>query len=483
MKRRYKIDYDQRVDCFAAIRHVESDLIYGDLNNIKNPYISYIIPVYKRADLLKETLDSVLGQIEVSFAWDIVVVDNEAGGENDTERLIRKIDNPRILYYRNRENIGVDGNYNRCIELARGEWVAMLHGDDLIMNDHLSEMARLIKETEHKDKKIAYVCQRYKDFSNVGRVRIDRPLESKVNNELIWLLTQDFSSGKLLRQYQIDGVLTGYFAALPSFGTMMKREVMLAEGGFNENLGICEDVITPYKLAKKYGVYLAPKVMGYHRFDENESTKLSTIIKIYDSMTDFREYMYSKIIITKIWAMLARDIHNKDLQNYCIGLSRFSERKLTSNELNDVFPVRQIREIAKKIYGYLLRRYRKLRGIKQYNAEYMIEAMFMFQETDFLAKAKNDKIVLVYGAGKVAKKLVGILQKKYKFARIIACAVSDINDAHSQIEGIRVLYIDDVKCDKTKTTVITATKLWEYQIEMNKKLAELGYNKIVNLLQ
>ena len=139
MKKRWNIDYDLCENNFDKIRNVNCKLILGTPND--KAFISYVIPVYKRADLLEKTLYSVLNQQKVDFEWNIVIVDNEAGEVNDTQRLIEKISSDKIVYYRNEENIGVDGNYNRCIEIAKSPWVAMIHGDDLIMDDHLKKLS------------------------------------------------------------------------------------------------------------------------------------------------------------------------------------------------------------------------------------------------------------------------------------------------------------------------------------------------------
>ena len=144
--KRLHINYNETSNHFEKIKNVRTDLIYGDPGYIETPWFSYIIPVFKRPDLLRQTLKSVLDQEAVDFFWDIVIVDNETEPNNPTEKLIREIDDKRILYYRNQENIGPGGNYNRCIETARGKWVAMLHGDDLIMKDHLQLMGEYIRK-------------------------------------------------------------------------------------------------------------------------------------------------------------------------------------------------------------------------------------------------------------------------------------------------------------------------------------------------
>lgn len=482
MKKRYKTDYDKQTDCFACISGIGTDLIYGDLSFVKNPFISYIIPVYKRADLLEKTLDSVLRQNEVDFEWDIVVVDNEAGGENDTERLIRRLNHPRILYYRNRENIGVDGNYNRCIETARGQWVAMLHGDDLIINDHLYEMGKLIcsKDVRNKHYPLAYICQRYLEFSDDSEIQLDRTLAQQVNKKLSVEFQQRFSKKDIVRERQAKGIITGYYAAVPSFGTIMNREIMIEEGGFDRELGICEDVVTPYKLAKKYGVYVASKITGYYRFNNNESMKRETILKIYDAMVDFREYMYSKNILSRIWGCLARDLLNKNLRNYCIGLSRFSDRKMVADDFDDIYIPQETKGVRLFLFNIVMKFY----NLKGNAAGYrdMIESLVELQHKKINeAVDRGDKIVL-FGAGSVSKVVILFLKRRYRKIQIIGCVVSNPVDAHGKVKGIPVRCIDEIERTYEGITVITATEIWQYQSEMNTTLEKNGFKSVINLL-
>lgn len=482
MKKRYKTDYDKQTDCFACISGIGTDLIYGDLSFVKNPFISYIIPVYKRADLLEKTLDSVLRQIEVDFEWDIVVVDNEAGGENDTERLIRRLNHPRILYYRNRENIGVDGNYNRCIETARGQWVAMLHGDDLIINDHLYEMGKLIcsKDVRNKRYPLAYICQRYLEFSDDEEIRLDRAEAGKMNKKFSIAFQNKYMKRKVMRETQGKGILTGYYAAVPSFGTIMNREIMMKEGGFNKDLGICEDIVTPYKLAGKYGVYMAPQVMGYYRFNNNESMKRETILKIYAAMVDFREYMYSKNILARIWGCIARDLLNKNLRNYCIGLSRFSDKKMKTNDCDDIYKPKDTKGIKLFLFTIIMGFY----NIKEHSVGYreMVESLVEIQDERIKAAVGRGDKIFIFGAGGVSKVIIPFLKRRYKKINIIGCAVSNAADAHGNMKGIPILCIEDIDCKQAGVTFITATEIWQYQSEMNATLEGKGLKSVINLL-
>ena len=130
-----------------AFESVQSILLYKPKNEIENPFISIFIPTYKRYELFKRCLKSVLSQSFVSFDWDIVVVDNEPynGTSNAVEEHIRSLNCDRLLYYRNKTCLDVSDNFNRGIWLAKAPWVMMVHDDDLILPNTLFRMGNSIK--------------------------------------------------------------------------------------------------------------------------------------------------------------------------------------------------------------------------------------------------------------------------------------------------------------------------------------------------
>lgn len=467
--KRLRINYDENRNCFADIRGIASDLIVGDPERIKNPWISYIIPVYKRADLLKETLESVLAQKKVRFHWDIVVVDNEAGGENDTEKLIRKINSPRILYYRNRENLGPDGNYNRCIELARGKYLAMIHGDDLIMNDHLRMMGAFIRKKEKGIKPLAYISPGYADFNNIDKIYLDRK-DFRIRVKAY--------RGHLKRFTQTDAVITGFSVGLPSFGTIMNREVMIATGGFNENLGICEDVITPYKLMRKYRVYSTPEIMGYHRFEGNESIKPKTIFRICESMCDFREYMFSRNVLTRAWGSIARTPFYDLMVEYCSYLSGFTDHRLKKSDFAYIYPTRKpMAAYQKAIFEIVMKTYCILTGSVTY--EEGIESGIKELIDDIREKNPDNKGLIIFGAGRAGKTAERILKKKYGI-NTDYFAVSDINHSDSSLDNIPVKDIGELT-EYRDRLVLIATSVPEFFDEMKTTLTDNGFRNYIAL--
>lgn len=474
MSRIWKVDYEEKVDNFAKYSNIKSILISGKPNS--NAFISYVIPVYKRADLLEKTLDSVLNQQDVDFEWNIVIVDNEAGEINDTQRLIEKINSDKIVYYRNEKNIGVDGNYNRCIELAKSKWVAMIHGDDLIMDDHLKCNAEYISYIEQMNngRELAYICQPYVDFSDEESISLNRNSSGKYR----CMLSEVYNDGYPQRQPRLFGIMSGYYATLPSFGTIMNRGVMIKTGGFSETLGICEDVITPFRIAKDYDVYMAPIYMGFHRFDRNESMKEETILKIYAAMVEFREYMYTTVWWGRIWGFVARDRLNEGLRNYCVGQSRFCGNVIPIDKFDKIYAVKSSK-IRKAIFEYIWNRFvakHNLRNNKSY-----IESYYNTCKGQIESSLYNNKKLLVYGAGMAAKELIPLLIKDYGKDKIAGCAVTEMGSV-KKIAGIKVYELNEYITRAADLTVITATVEWEYQNQMNRLLKDKKFDTVINLL-
>ena len=98
------------------------------------PRVSVCVPVYNGAEYLGASIASVLAQTWTDFR--LLVVDNCS--TDATPDVVRSFSDPRIVYHRNRENLGLVGNFNRCLDLADGELVCIWHDDDVMLPDNLA---------------------------------------------------------------------------------------------------------------------------------------------------------------------------------------------------------------------------------------------------------------------------------------------------------------------------------------------------------
>lgn len=100
--------------------------------------VSICIPTYNGARYLEACLDSVLSQTYRDI--EILVVDD--GSTDSTFEILEHYaaSDQRIRLRRNNNNLGLVGNWNRCIELARGEWIKFAFQDDLLAPTCLEKM-------------------------------------------------------------------------------------------------------------------------------------------------------------------------------------------------------------------------------------------------------------------------------------------------------------------------------------------------------
>ena len=102
------------------------------------PKVSVLVPVYRTdPDVLRETIASVLGQTMGDF--ELIVLDDCPS--DSRAGVVRGFGDPRIVYEANERNLGITPSRNRLIDMARGEYLAVLDHDDVCRADRLEKEA------------------------------------------------------------------------------------------------------------------------------------------------------------------------------------------------------------------------------------------------------------------------------------------------------------------------------------------------------
>lgn len=93
--------------------------------------LSIAIPTYNGAKTIRETLDSIVSQLEDGV--EIVVSDNAS--TDGTAEIIFEYQSmyPVIRYFRNDENLGVDRNFDLAVQRAAGKYVWLFGDDDKLL--------------------------------------------------------------------------------------------------------------------------------------------------------------------------------------------------------------------------------------------------------------------------------------------------------------------------------------------------------------
>ena len=104
--------------------------------------ISVAVPVYNTDPrMLREMLDSLSAQTLENFE---AVLYDGASTRADTRAVLDEIQDPRFRVIHAEENRGISGNTNAAVELAKGEFVALVDHDDLLAPDALWRAAKII---------------------------------------------------------------------------------------------------------------------------------------------------------------------------------------------------------------------------------------------------------------------------------------------------------------------------------------------------
>ncbi|MCU1398723.1 MAG: glycosyl transferase [Acidimicrobiales bacterium] len=100
------------------------------------PRITFAIPYYSNPGYLLEAIESVRAQTVAD--WEIVVADD--AGPDPAEALVAALGDDRIRYVRHPMNLGLAGNWNACLHLARAPLVTLLHADDRLHPEYAADV-------------------------------------------------------------------------------------------------------------------------------------------------------------------------------------------------------------------------------------------------------------------------------------------------------------------------------------------------------
>lgn len=105
----------------------------------KRPWVSFCMTTYKRPDFLRKQIQTLQQQTFNDFA--VIISDNDP--EGSAEPVVKEINDPRVSYYRNEENLGMVKSFNRSLAKAETEYVVMITDDDPVYPTMLETLYNL----------------------------------------------------------------------------------------------------------------------------------------------------------------------------------------------------------------------------------------------------------------------------------------------------------------------------------------------------
>lgn len=163
---------------------------------------SVTVPAFK-AQYLSECIDSILAQTYKNFE---VIIVNDASPQ-DLDSIVSQYDDSRIHYYKNKVGFGalhVVGNWNKCLEYAKGDYVICMGDDDKLKPCCLEEYAKLINKYPNFNvyHALTEMIDEHSQFMRMQEMRPEREglfsmIYGRLNNRRLqyigdWLFRTDF---------------------------------------------------------------------------------------------------------------------------------------------------------------------------------------------------------------------------------------------------------------------------------------------------
>lgn len=212
------------------------------------PKVTVFMPVYNSSSFLKKSIESILNQSYKDF--ELLIIDD--GSTDDSLEIIKSFNDYRIRLFKNEVNKGLPYTRNRGLELARGEYFAIMDSDDIAFRNRLKQQVNYLEENKEIDIVTSDELVIYKGIP-FKRVR-------RINNN-------DYISLYLLFDNYIGNT------------TVMFRKKISEKIRYNEECFVCQDYEFWINLKKNCKFASINKPLVKYRTGHNNITRLSNTKK------------------------------------------------------------------------------------------------------------------------------------------------------------------------------------------------------------
>jgi glycosyltransferase involved in cell wall biosynthesis len=227
--------------------------------------ISVVIPLYNKQNAIARTLESVFNQTVKNF--EVVVVDD--GSKDNSLQVVQAIQDPRLRVI-HKENGGVSSARNSGIRNAKGEFIALLDGDDLWEPTCLEEMVKMID-----------------DFPDAAIWGVSIAF---IKNGRLYKWNQGLGEG-------YRGYVKNYFGIRHSdlycsSSVIIRKEAFEKVGYFDERISSSEDLDMWYRIILHYPIAFYDKILVYYNQDAENRVAYDTDVRF--PLTKDIKYYFDK---------------------------------------------------------------------------------------------------------------------------------------------------------------------------------------------
>ena len=252
--------------------------------------VTVCVPVYNGGTFLDRCLAAIVNQTYDNL--DVLVVDNQSA--DDTARRLNAWArrDARIRIVTNERNIGLVPNRNRCIELARGEWIKFMDVDDVLAP---TAIQRLLDAAGNSNRMA--ICRR--QFAYEG---VDAAQRELMEMEVRRYEVRELLPGRsFISPTEVARLALTYrgrnFVGEPT-AVMMHRSVFEEFGNFNEDLIQIPDLEYWLRVGLHTGIAYVDEPLSCFRIHNGAASAANLSLRSFradrvDQLILLHEYLYN----------------------------------------------------------------------------------------------------------------------------------------------------------------------------------------------
>lgn len=255
---------------------------------MNSPSVSICIPVYNGDKYLVECLNSCAKQTFTDY--EVIICDD--GSIDNTISIVEEYASnyPFIKFYKNEQNLGLVGNWNKCIELSSGQWIKFVFQDDYITNDclqkfvdNINEDIQLIVSKRHFILPVNATLDQVNYYTKEVRT-----LENTSDHK------ENIFSAELISKIAVENICMNFIGE-PSL-VFFRKSIVDELGEFNASLKQICDLEFALKIASKYGLKYMPEKLCAFRI-HNDSTTSTNVGNKYFEMHYIEPLLFSYLLL------------------------------------------------------------------------------------------------------------------------------------------------------------------------------------------
>jgi glycosyltransferase involved in cell wall biosynthesis len=227
--------------------------------------ISVVVPLYNKQNAIVQTIQSVLNQTIKDF--EVIVVDD--GSKDNSLQMVQSVQDARLRVI-HKENGGVSSARNRGIKEAKGDYIALLDGDDLWESTFMEEMVKMID-----------------DFPKAALWGVSIAF---IKNGKYYKWEQGMGDG--YRGYVENYFGTSHNDLYCSSSVVIRKEVFEKVGYFDERISSTEDLDMWYRIILHYPIAFYDKILVYYNQDAENRVAYDTDVRF--PLTKDIKYYFDK---------------------------------------------------------------------------------------------------------------------------------------------------------------------------------------------